>query len=121
MSAGWTAGSPCPFAALGLGLDTPPIPIAATLELLSGDWSVTFNRPLQPGSLDSGNWTFRASGQLFITPTATAAGPVVSGTATAGLPDLGPDVVNYAPPPFDVISVTGLPAAAFLDFPLVVT
>lgn len=53
--------------------------------------------------------------------TATAAGSVVSGAMSLGAADPGSDQITFAPPPSDVLSLTGLPAVAFADFPLVVT
>ena len=58
--------------------------------------------------------------------------PIISGNALPGtptvvrlqfggvVPDAGPDVVSFAPPPFDVLSDTAksIPAPAFTDFPL---
>lgn len=114
-------GSRCPFAGLGLGLDLPPIPIAATFIVATSAWTCTFNQPLQPGALDTGNWTLRATGNAHTAATATAAGSVVSGVMGLPVADPGADVVNFAPPPADVLSLTGLPAVAFTDFPLVVT
>lgn len=35
------------------------------------------------------------------------------------VPDVGPDVVSFAPPPFDVVSDPGMiPVQAFTDYPL---
>lgn len=115
------AGSPFRFAGLGLGLDEPPVPIAATFEILSGIWTCTFDKPLQPGVLDAGNWSLRESNQARSANAATAAGNVVSGTVAFPSADPGPPVINFAPPPADVLSLTGLAAVAFAAFPLVVT
>lgn len=49
----------------------------------------------------------------------TASGKVVTCQMGAGVLDAGPDIVDYRPPPFDVVSSFGVPAAGFLDFPLV--
>ena len=117
----WTGGSPCPFAGLGLGLNLPPIPLAATLVFATGAWTCTFDQPLQAATLDFTNWAMRASGTIFLPTSASASGSIVTGASTGAIPDLGPDVVAYTPPPFDVLSVPGLPAVAFTDFPLVVT
>lgn len=114
-------GSPCRFAGLGLGLDLQPIPIAATFVVATTAWTCTFNQPLQPGVLDAANWTLRENSQARTASTATAAGNVVSGVMGLGAADPGSDVINFAPPPADVLSLTGLPAVAFTDFPLVVT
>lgn len=116
-----TVGSHCPFAGLGLGLDLPPLPIAATLAFATGIWSVTFDKPLQPATLAAANWDFRATGSAFTADTAVAAGDTVSGASTEGAENPGDDDVNYAAAPPDVLSLTGLPAAAFTAFPLVVT
>lgn len=104
-----------------MGLDLPPLPIAATLEFATGIWSVTFDKALQSGALNAANWDFIATDIDFTGLTAVAAGSVVSGTSAAGLGDIGPDAANYAAAPADVLSLTGLPAAAFVDFPLTVT
>ncbi len=106
---------------MGLGLDQPPVPIAATLAFATGVWSVTFDKILTAGALAIANWTFRASDSLFSTDTAVAAGNTVSGTSTEGFENAGADVVNYAAAPADVLNLTGQPAAAFTDFPLTVT
>lgn len=116
-----TVGSRCPFAALGLGLDLPPLPIAATYVVATTAWTCTFDKPLQPGALNAGNWTLRENDNARSANTATAAGSVVSGTMGLPVADPGADVINFAPPPADVLSLTGLPAVAFTDFPLVVT
>lgn len=79
------------------------------------DWSV----PIQTGTLDPGNWTARYSNMLYTASWVDAAGGglVVSWTST--VPDAGLDVINYAPPPFDVISVGGsVPAPAFSGYPI---
>lgn len=116
-----TVGSPCPFAALGLGLELPPVPIAATLVFATGAWTCTFDRPLQPAVLDFSNWALRATATIFLPTSASASGSIVTGASTGSIIDPGPDVVAYTPPPFDVLSLPGLPAVAFTDFPLVVS
>lgn len=87
----------------------------------TGVWSVTFDKPLEPATLAAGNWDFRATGSTFTADTAVAAGSTVSGTSTEGAENPGDDSVNYGAAPADVLSLTALPAAAFTDFPLVVT
>lgn len=98
-----------------------PVPIAATLALISGVWSVTFDRPLEVGPLDASNWTFRANNFDYDPITAAAVGSQVQGTSSISDPNAGADIVNYAPPPFDVKSAPGIEAAAFADFPLATT
>lgn len=114
-------GYPSRFAALGLGLDQPPLPVSATLAFATGAWSVTFDKILTAATLAAGNWTFVASDSEFTADTAVAAGDTVSGTATEGSEAPGPNIVNYAAAPADVLNLTGHPAAAFSDFPLTVT
>lgn len=109
------------FATSHLLSDSVPVPIAATLALISGVWSVTFDRPLQAGPVDVPNWTFRGNGNSYDPVTAVAVLDRVQGTSTISDPDPGADVVSYAPPPFDVKSAPGIEAAAFADFPLVTT
>lgn len=82
---------------------------------------MTFDKPIQPGPLAGGNWSFKANDFPFAPADATAAASTVSGSSILGLLDPGPDVANYAAAPADVLSLTGLPAAAFTNFPLVVT
>ncbi len=87
-----------------------------------GTWSVQFDQPLQAGPLDASNWTFRADDSMQEASTATAAGDTVSGDSTTTTLDFGDDVANYGAAPADVIGLdSGEPAAAFSDFPLVVT
>ena len=116
-----TVGSRYPFAGLGLGLDQPPLPIAATFVVATALWTCTFDKPLQPGPLDAGNWTLRENSNARSASTASAAGNVVSGLAGLPVADPGADVINFAPPPADVLNLTSQPAVAFTDFPLVVT
>lgn len=115
------ADSRAPFEASALGLDLPPIPIAATFVVATTAWTCTFDQPLQPGVLDAANWTLRENSNARTASTATAASNVVSGLMGLGAADPGADVINFAPPPADVLSLTGLPAVAFTDFPLTVT
>jgi hypothetical protein len=37
---------------------------------------------------------------------------------STSMASVGPNVVNYNPPPFDVLDLAGLAAAAFSDYPL---
>lgn len=98
-----------------------PVPVLATLNAASGAWSCTFDQSLQPGVLDEGNWTVRSLLAPYLVTSATAAGNVVSGASTGGLPAGGPAVMGYAPPPFDVVNAIAQPTFAFSGFPVVVT
>lgn len=82
---------------------------------------MVFDRFLEDGALDPFNWQIRETAQLRTgAHPCTAAGKVVTCEMAAGILNLGPDIVNYSPPPFDVRSRHDLPAAGFINFPLVV-
>lgn len=98
-----------------------PVPVSATLNLLGGAWSCTFDQSLQPGPLNVPNWTLVASGSDFVPSTAVASGNIVSGASAMGSESARPDVIDWAPPPFDVVNAIGQSAAAFTGFPLIVT
>lgn len=91
---------------------------------ISAEWmpdnsvQVLFDRELAPGVLDPSNWHATESVSRFGFNTASAAGSVVtlSNRFAAGV---GPSLVlDYAPPPFDLLSLQGTPAAAFANFPI---
>lgn len=94
--------------------EPPPIPIAAAWLVPFTLFQVTFDRPLTGAVLDNLNWTVRTANLLRDFGLATAAGNNV-GLANPGIPGFvpGPDEVIYSPPPFDVLSDIGIPAAAF--------
>lgn len=98
----------------------PPTPVSATFYAATNTWACIFDRPLQPGPLDPGNWTFRVGNNGYTATAATAAGSQVTGPATLSFPPppSGPDAISYAATPADVLSVPGLPAAPFAYFPM---
>lgn len=108
------------FATSASASDTP-VPIAATIALATGAWSVQFDQQLQPGMLNPANWTLRASGNTWAVSMAAAAGDTVSGASGLSFPNPGPDVANYLAIVPDVFDLFGRPAPGFTDFPLVVT
>lgn len=114
MTAAWRL----PFETSAPLSDDPPIPILADFDPGTGDWTCTFNKPLQPATLDFANWTIRALGFLRTTTAASSSGSVVSGTSVLGAADPGPDVISFTPPPFDVLDLEDRPAAAFVGFTL---
>jgi len=80
---------------------------------------VTFDQPLENGALDSGNWTVVTGGPASVTG-ASVVGGVVQVTLSAA--PLSVSSVSFAPPPFDVVAAgSGLAAAAFSGFPVVMT
>jgi hypothetical protein len=69
--------------------------------------------------LDKTNWTAVWSNRLRSCTSATTIAPdkVNAVFADAG-GTLGPDEINYAPPPFDVMATDLVPVAAFSNFPI---
>ncbi len=112
---------PVTFATSAPLSEDPPIPIAGTLVTGTGAWSCTFDKPLQPATLDFLNWTINTVTNTWNPTSASSAGSVVSGASTQGLLDPLSNVINFAPPPFDVLDLQDRQAAAFTGFPIVVT
>ncbi len=79
-----------------------------------------FSQPLVPGAADQGNWTGRHLNLSWTAGLAVAIAPdKILLDIIPGAPNIGPDVVSYSPPPYDVRSTPGLvPAAAFADYPI---
>lgn len=100
----------------------PPVPIFAQ-DIINAA-TVTFNHPLIVGPLDPANWSARFGGLRFAMATAgVGIGDPTQVQLTyvlPGVPDPGFAVVDYTPPPSDVISDTArqIPAAGFLNYPL---
>lgn len=96
----------------------------ATLSTGTGIFTATFDRPLQPGFSASASWSgvrgplgvFRE--MQFGVPLTIAGSTVTDIPGTGFIPFAGPQRVSYAAAPADVISTTGAPAAAFIDFPV---
>ena len=86
-------------------------------------YQVTFDQPLQPAAiLDIGNWSARWNLARYPCTAASVAGNIVTWFRQPfGPPDAGPNVVDFAPPPFDVIAAAPpfLPAPPFANFPYV--
>lgn len=82
---------------------------------------MTFDHPLKAGTSAVGNWFVREANQR-ITPLGRLVidGSEISGPLGLPLLDFGADVVNYNPPPFDVVAMNGLRLEDFGDFPLTV-
>lgn len=102
---------------------TPPVPIAALFTFTNGgtgDLTVQFDQPLQPGPTAAANWVYHhPDAGLFVGPAAgVVAGDTVTIARTLMVP--GPDPptrCDYLAGPADVLGLTGIPAAAFSDFP----
>ena len=75
---------------------------------------MTFDRPLTPRALDPTNWTGRGANRRYTFASVVAANTrVFLEDPDAGVPDVGPDDMDYSPPPFDLVSTFNKPAAAF--------
>jgi len=77
-----------------------------------------FDRPLQEGSVSSPNWLFRHDNWYKRFQSPSVIGNRVQGVTYLAGWKYGPNVVSYYATPPDVISVPGVPAAPFTDFPL---
>lgn len=113
------------FATSALSVDTPPVPVSATVSAGTNVVVCTFDKPLQAGALDSLNWLIDSNhfgSQLLWLPMSPpiASGLTVTWPATPAGTGLGPNTIQYVPPPFDVIGLNLLPAAGFTGFPLTV-
>jgi hypothetical protein len=95
---------------------SPPIPVTAVWS--AGVLTVNFDRPLQPGELIASNWFIRIDGASYGITFVEAVGNSVRLNAEQGEDDPGPDVVSYSAATPDVLSLAGIPAAAFTDFPI---
>lgn len=99
----------------------PPLILSAVYSTGTGLLTLTFDHPLKAGTSHVGNWFVREANNRR-TPLAPLVISDFTVTGTLGLPllDLGADVVNYNPPPFDVVGLNGLRLEDFGDFPLTV-
>ncbi len=97
----------------------PPVPTSASWEFTLNRFRLGFDTDLEPGPITGTTLTFRANNNRRRVVNPTAAGPIITGSSVLVGADVGDDVVDYAPPPFDIRhAVTLVPAAAFADFPL---
>lgn len=100
----------------------PPVPVDGFYDpVFEAGW-VDFDKPLNPASLDLANWFVRHSNverDIWFAAVTPPGLNRVGLRGTAGAPNIGPDVVSYSPPPFDVTAgPRRVPAAAFADFPI---
>lgn len=101
-----------------------PVPVSATFGRVSQNLAVTFDQLLVPGVTDMFNWTMTVDlGPGPRVLIGGAPGAVAASTATIPMVDVvggaGPDRCTYAAFPPDIVGlVSGLPAAAFVDFPV---
>lgn len=97
-----------------------PVPTGAFWNPGPPAVEVHFDRNLTANpALDPGNWFVRWNNNQQEVLAASALDSVVTLTLDAQAPNAGPDVVNYSPPPFDVLADCGTPVAAFAGLALV--
>lgn len=104
---------------MGSAPRSPLVPVDAVINAPATIARVVFNAFLQPDTvLDVANWSVSWAGQDFPVTGAQSAGPRVILALGTPFGEAIIDAVSFAPPPFDVVSRQGDPAAAFVDFPL---
>lgn len=115
-------GSPLPFAGLALGFNPTAVPISAVIDGPMTGLEVLFDPDIaNEPAIDTANWTVRWNNLNRNVTAADITGSSVNLTLTPGGSDPGIDRVNYAPPPFDVLtSDGGNPVQPFTDFPVTV-
>ena len=97
----------------------PPVPTSASYTISINTIAVGFDVPLNAEPITGNTVTFRVNNIRRRGTAMNALGMIVSGNSVVVGADVGPDVVDYAPPPFDIREATVLrPAVAFADFPL---
>lgn len=98
-----------------------PLPVLATFNLPAQKVTVTWDQPLDVARVVlPGLFTGRRNNVLWEGRVAVVY-PNPDQTRFDVLfaaPDVGPDVVDYTPPPFDVFSALAIRAEAFAGFPL---
>lgn len=125
-----TVGFPRRFACSALSSDLPPppgpVPILATQAARLQPIIVTFDQPLVPGFSDRFNWHGVTKNGVQprhfarLIGKATIAGATVSCTPNIVLPGADPPRVSYTAAIPDVVSLaTGVPAAPFVNYPVV--
>ena len=93
----------------------PPLPIGVDWIPFLNKFAVFFDQPLAPaGPVDFLNWIAWFNNRRFDATAAEVSGnQVLCKRGFAGVPDVRPNQVDFSPPPFDVLSDKGIPAAAF--------
>lgn len=101
------------------------MPVSGTFSAFLSWLILDFDRNLQQTLIDPLNWQLRYNNTLWNGTGLNAGLPApnqVSGNfADSGIPQPPGTLLYYTPPPFDVLGPTGVPAAAFSDFPITVT
>ncbi len=115
-----TVDSPRPFAALGLGLEPPPVPVSAIINPGATQLVITFDRQLFPNPFPNlANWSVRWANFTRTVSSGNATGFTLTLNLVIGGADAGIDQVTFAPPPFDILDLVTLrEVQAFTDFPV---
>jgi hypothetical protein len=116
------AGSPNPFEGSLLGRPNGPVPILATLHAVNFHLTIQFDRDLEspiPAGITAGarRLDLRATYTAWLL---TAPDTIEATVADSVVPDVGDDMAFLTVPPTGVRSLSGVPAAAFTDFPLTI-
>jgi hypothetical protein len=82
---------------------------------------ITFDQGLSPGVLDPTNWTGCINGTMMDWADAAVAGATVELTSRLVGGFCGASSISYSAAVPDVTGVTGLPAASFLNYPVVIS
>lgn len=97
-----------------------PVPIAACFWAVPPSVFVRFDQPLVAGvGWDTGNWFVRWLNETRAVTQVSTVGDQVVLDLAAGVGGLGPNVVSFSPPPFDIEGLFGNVADPFADYPLV--
>lgn len=98
------------------------MPVSGVFSTFLSRLTLDWDRALEPGPLDLANWRLRYNNFRWDAISMTAGLPAAhqsTGNFTnTGIPQPPGTALDYLPPPFDVRGVTGVPAAAFSDFPI---
>ena len=82
---------------------------------------ITFDQDLSPGVLDPANWTGCISGAAMDWADAVVAGATVELTSRIVGGECGAAAISYSAAVPDVTGVTGVPAASFTNYPVLIS
>ena len=96
----------------------PAGPVPTVAEVFGDTLVVTFDRELRNTSPDPANWFLSLYGQAYYCDAVEIDRWQVQARMVSLGPDPGPNRCAYAADPVDILSLDGVPAAAFDDFPI---
>jgi hypothetical protein len=110
---------PIPFGFRTTPPSEAPSPVLATVQLGGSRLRVDFDRPLAPNpALNFANWTYDYNFWSWTPTNASSDGVRVTINAIINGPGGAANECSYSPPPADVTTIWGVPAAAFANFPI---